>query len=237
MNGYIQSIQTLGTLDGPGIRFVLFMQGCPLRCVCCHNPETWEIGTGSVMSPEDVLSKVLKYRHYFGHNGGITVSGGEPLLQPEFVFELFSLCKNHGISTALDTSGCIMNKKIKKLLSVTDLVLLDYKMTNKDDYKKYTGASIDAVNNFLQYLEDNSINTWIRQVVIKDITDSEENALFLKELKNKYSYIQKIELLPFHKMCVSKYDELKIDFPLKNTDETSDDTIQRLYRYINSNTE
>ncbi len=232
MNGYIQSIQTLGTLDGPGVRFVLFMQGCPLRCAFCHNPETWETGCGTVMTPEEVLTRVLKYRNYFGQNGGITVSGGEPLLQPEFVYELFSLCKSHGIHTTLDTSGCILNDKIKKLLSVTDLVLLDYKMTNKQDYKKYTGASIDDVNAFLTYLNDTGINMWIRHVVIKDITDSKENALFLKNLKDKFSYIQKTELLPFHKMCSSKYDELGIEFPLKNTPETSDDTIKKLYEYI-----
>lgn len=233
MKGYINSIQTLGTLDGPGVRFVLFMQGCPLRCVCCHNPETWEYKKGTEMSVDEIIESIHRYRHYFGKDGGITVSGGEPLVQAEFIYELFKKCKASGINTAIDTSGCFMNDTVKKVLSVTDTVLLDYKMITAQDYMKYTKCSIDSVNTFLQYLQEINMNVWIRQVIIKDITDFEENVLFLKKLRDKYSCIKKIELLPFHKMCTTKYDELGIEFPLKETEETTNDRIDELYKLLN----
>ena len=232
MNGYINSIQTLGTLDGPGVRFVLFMQGCPLRCVYCHNPETWEYQKGKTMTADEVIEKVLRYKNYFGADGGITVSGGEPLVQAEFVYELFRKCRDYGINTALDTSGCFMNDTVKNVLSLTDTVLLDYKMITPEDYIRYTKCTIDSVNTFLEYLQENDMNVWLRHVVVKDITDSDENALFLKKLKEKYTCIKKIELLPFHKMCVTKYDEMGIDFPLKDVDETAHDKIEELYSLI-----
>ena len=160
MEGYINSIQTLGTLDGPGVRFVLFMQGCPLRCVCCHNPETWEYNAGTQMTAEEIIQKVLRYKNYFGKDGGITVSGGEPLVQAEFVYELLKKCKENGINTALDTSGCFMNEAVKNVLSQTDTVLLDYKMINAEAYQKYTKCSIDSVNKFLDYLQEKDKNVY-----------------------------------------------------------------------------
>ena len=138
MTGRINSIQTLGTVDGPGVRFVLFMQGCPLRCAYCHNPDTWDFSGGNEVSADEIFQKVKRYREYFGKEGGITVSGGEPTMQADFVRELFELCKKEGIHSALDTSGCVWNDKVEKLLSVTDLCLLDYKMTNNEDYLHYT---------------------------------------------------------------------------------------------------
>lgn len=234
MKARIDSIQSLGAVDGPGVRFVLFMQGCPLRCEYCHNPESWDMSGGEEMSLSEIMEKLHRYRNYFGKDGGLTVSGGEPLCQAEFVYELFKLCHYYGINTALDTSGCILNDTVKKVIAETDTVLLDYKMTNADDYKKHIGCDIEKVNEFLDYLESEKKTVWLRHVVVDGITNSDENAIFLKKLKGKYTCIKKIELLPFHKMCIEKYERLGIDFPLKDTKETSDERIQELYQIINS---
>ncbi len=232
MNGKINSIQSLGTLDGPGVRFVLFMQGCPLRCACCHNPETWSFEGGEEMTVETVLQKILACRNYFGTDGGVTVSGGEPLAQAEFVYELFSKCRQHGISTALDTSGCYMNEAVKRVISVTDTVLLDYKMTNDADYKKYVGWDIKSVHRFLEYLDAEGKCVWLRHVVIPGITSSDEDAMFIKGLKDKYSCIKKVELLPFHKLCDAKYENMNITFPLADTPEPEPERIDEMYRII-----
>jgi len=226
--GYIHSFQSLGTVDGPGIRFVVFMQGCPLRCGCCHNPDTWEIGVGQRFSPQQVLEKVLRYKSYFGVKGGITISGGEPLLQSEFCYQLFSLCKEKGVNTCLDTSGCLLNEQIKKLLSVTDRVLLDVKYTSNDLYAKHVGCSLEKVLQFLAYLNQENIPVTLRQVVIPTINDQEENILKLSSLKDKYHCVDKIELLPFKKICQIKYDDLKIEFPFKDIPTPSAELMAKL---------
>lgn len=219
VSGRIHSIQSLGTVDGPGVRFVVFLQGCPLRCSCCHNPDTWDINGGRVCSPDEIVKKALRFKEYFGTEGGITLSGGEPLIQWDFSREIFSLCKKEGINTCLDTSGCVLNDGVKKLLDVTDRVLLDIKYTNDEDYLKYVGCSIKTPLSFLQYLEDEKIPVTMRQVVIPTINDTEENFTRLENIKEKYSCIDKIELLPFRKICQSKYDEMKIKFPFEHIPE------------------
>ena len=213
MNGKVHSCQSMGTLDGPGVRFVVFMQGCNLKCGYCHNPDTQNIDGGEEMSAEEIVSKVLRYKNYFGDEGGITVSGGEPLLQAEFLFELFSLCKEKGIHTAIDTSGSILNDDVKKLLTVTDCVLLDIKMTNDDDYKKYIGTSLDKVLMFLDELEVRNIDTWIRQVIVPSVNDTKENIEKLSELIKGKACVKKVELLPFRKLCKEKYEKLGLEFP------------------------
>ena len=152
--GRIHSFQSLGTVDGPGIRSVIFMQGCPLRCICCHNPDTWDFSGGELQSVEYLVDKVLRSKTYSGNEGGVTVSGGEPLLQAEFLAELFKKLQQCGIHTALDTSGCILDENSKKLLEYTNLVLLDFKYTNSDDYFKYTKMEMYRVQEFLDYLEE-----------------------------------------------------------------------------------
>ncbi|MBQ7756947.1 MAG: pyruvate formate lyase-activating protein [Oscillospiraceae bacterium] len=232
MIGRINSIQTLGTLDGPGVRFVLFMQGCPLRCAYCHNPDTWDFNQGMEYSAEDIFQKVLRYKAYFGDTGGITVSGGEPLIQAEFVTELFTLCKENGIHTCLDTSGGMWSPKIKKLLEVTDLCLLDVKMTNAAYYEKYIGWKMEPVMTFLDKLKQMNVATWIRQVIVPDINDNYENIRKLRIIKNNNPNITKIELLPFRKLCVVKYENLGIKFPLTEYSETSKEEIDRLQAYL-----
>ncbi|MEG0805232.1 MAG: pyruvate formate-lyase-activating protein [Lachnospiraceae bacterium] len=220
MKGKIHSIQSLGTVDGPGIRFVLFLQGCPLRCGYCHNPDTWApMDYKMELTPEEVFARVLRYQTYFGKEGGLTVSGGEALLQPEFVCELFTLCKNAGISTCLDTSGCLQNQQISKVLLVTDICLLDIKMVNEEDYRKYVGTSLTKVMSFLDELEEKKIRTRIRHVVVKEFNDTLKDTQQLEALTQGYSCVEAIEYLPFHKLCMEKYEAMGIEFPFANYPE------------------
>ncbi len=238
MNGYINSVQSFGAVDGPGVRYVIFMQGCPLRCSCCHNPDTWEFSKEQEVTAEEMLSKILRFRDYFGKDGGVTVSGGEALMQCEFVTDLFTLCKKENIHTCLDTSGCILDEKVKKLLSVTDLVLLDIKYTNEEDYRNYVGCSFSDVMKFYDYLEENRISTWIRQVIIPTKTDSEENIQSLLKITDKHKdCTKKIELLPFRKICQPKYDNLGLEFPFGNIPEPSPEKIKELQAMIKNHTE
>lgn len=224
--GRIHSFQSLGTVDGPGVRFVVFMQGCPLRCKCCHNPDTWDINGGAEYTPKQILSKVLRYKEYFGKSGGITVSGGEPLLQAQFIKELFILCKENGLNTCLDTSGCVLNDAVKELLKYTDRVLLDYKYTTDDLYQQNVGCSINSVSKFLEYLNEQNIKTTLRQVIIPTLNDNEENFLALKNIVLSHKCIDKTELLPFRKICQSKYTALNIPFPLTHVDEPTSEQME-----------
>ncbi len=218
MIGKIHSIQSLGTVDGPGIRYVVFLKGCNLRCACCHNPDTFG-GEFSEMTAEEIITKAKRYKEYFKNEGGITLSGGEPLLQAEFSKKIFELAHSENINTCLDTSGSILNDSVKDLLSVCDRVLLDIKYTNNEDYLKYAGCTLDTVLEFLKFLNENNIKTTLRQVVIPTKNDSEENFLKLKKIKEAHNCVDKVELLPFKKICQVKYDNLKMVFPFKDIPE------------------
>ena len=232
MQGRIHSFQSLGTVDGPGVRAVVFMQGCPLRCICCHNPDTWSYDGGKLVDVQEIAVKIRRLRSYFGKDGGVTVSGGEPLVQSDFVSELFRVCRSEGISCALDTSGCIYNDRVDELLELCDIVLLDYKYTNDDDYISKCGCSKERVDLFLQKLEEKNKRVWIRQVIIPGITDSEESLDKLYALREKYSCIEKIELLPFRKLCIEKYKAMDIEFPLSDTPEADADALKLLMKKI-----
>lgn len=224
IKGNIHSIETCGTVDGPGIRFVIFMQGCPLRCQYCHNPDTWQTDTNKLITVDEIMQKYDGVKE-FVQSGGITVTGGEPLLQIDFVTELFKVAKAHGIHTALDTSGIIFNpenpENINKLLKYTDLVLLDIKHIDDEEHKKLTGASNKNILAFAQYLSEKQIPVWIRHVVVKDITLNEK---YLKELGKflaTLNNIKALDILPYHNMAIPKYESLGINYPLKNTPPTS----------------
>ena len=232
MIGRINSIQTLGATDGPGVRFTVFMQGCSLRCVCCHNPDTWDMECGTEIESNELVSKAIRYKEYFGQNGGVTVSGGEPLLQPEFVTEFFKCCHKEKIHTCLDTSGYVLNTAVKSLLKETDLVMLDIKYTSAEKYKLNVGCELSKVVEFLDYLESIKKPTWIRQVIIPDLNDSEIDILELKELTSKYECIKKTELLPFKRLCETKYKTLKIEFPLKDTPEPTPEKMEQLNKKL-----
>ncbi|MBE6671094.1 MAG: pyruvate formate lyase-activating protein [Ruminococcaceae bacterium] len=219
IKGKIHSIQTLGTLDGPGVRFVVFMQGCNLRCQCCHNPDTWSMDGGTEYTPEQIVEKVKRYKEYFGKEGGITFSGGEPLLQCDFVRETFKLCHENGINTCIDTSGDLLNDNVMEMLKYCDRVLLDVKYTENDLYKKYVGCSLDTVIKFLEYLNKMNIPTTLRHVVIPTKNDYFENFQKLKAITEKYKCIDYVELLPFRKICTVKYDKMGIEFPFKDIPE------------------
>ena len=229
MNGRIHSFQSLGTVDGPGVRAVVFMQGCPLRCVYCHNPDTWDREGGSEVSVDELIRKIIRLRAYFGKNGGLTVSGGEPLLQAGFVTELFKRAHAQGIHCALDTSGCIYNDEVERLLEVCDLVLLDYKFVHEEAYRRNSGCSKAQVDGFLDALQKMNKRVWIRHVVVPGLTDG-ESVDRVYALREKYSCIEKTELLPFRKLCVEKYKAMGIEFPLADTPEASAELMSALRR-------
>ena len=230
--GKISSFQTLGTLDGPGVRFVLFLQGCNLKCGCCHNPETQKISGGQEYTAEQILKKVVRYREYFGEKGGITVSGGEPLLQAEFVKELFVLCHENGINTCIDTSGSILNDAVLELLDHTDHILLDIKYTTDDKYKKYVGCGMDKPLEFLKKVNERQIPTTLRQVIIPTLNDDEDNILKLTDIAKAHKCVVKTELLPFKKLCVTKYEKLGIPFPFADIPEPKKVRMDQLNQMI-----
>ncbi len=231
MKGRINSFQSMGAVDGPGIRYVIFMQGCPLRCVYCHNPDTWSM-EGREYCVDEVCQRVLRYRSYFGAEGGVTVSGGEPLLQWEFVAELFHGLRNEGIHTALDTSGIGNPDGTRVVLKETELVLCDLKFSTEADYSNYCKGDMKQVLSFLKLTEELQIPLWIRHVVVPGLTDSKERVLQIAEMTKQFSNLEKLELLPFKKLCSVKYDNLGIPFPLADCEECSDTMIGKLYQEI-----
>lgn len=232
MTGRIHSFQSLGAVDGPGVRYVVFMQGCSLRCAYCHNPDTWSTTAGKEYTAVEVFEKIMRCKSYFAKSGGVTVSGGEPLMQWAFVSELFGLLRGAGINTALDTAGIGDIKGARAVLLNTNLVICDLKFSNESLYLSYCKGSMSAVTNFLKLTEELRVPLWIRHVVVPKITDSDENILRIAAIAKRYSNLKKIELLPFKKLCVAKYDALSINFPLRDYDECSDSTIAKLYKLI-----
>lgn len=226
--GYLHSIQTLGTVDGPGVRFVAFLQGCPLRCGCCHNPDTWATDEGTPTTPEELVEKALRYRAYWGAAGGITLSGGEPLLQAAFVEEVFALCKEHGIHTCLDTSGYTLTDRVKVVLAVTDRVLLDYKYVTDQAYRAYVGCPIAPVQEFLGYLNERGIPTTLRQVTVPTLNDTPEAVSALRDVAAAHPCVDKVELLPFRKICQVKYDQMGLSFPFSHLPEPTKEQMKAL---------
>lgn len=217
--GYIHSTESFGTVDGPGIRFVIFMQGCPMRCQYCHNPDTWEIGLGTEITADKLITQYKKNRSFY-KSGGITVTGGEPLLQIDFVTELFIKAKSENIHTCIDTSGITFNhnqayiEKLKLLLKYTDLVMLDIKHIDNVKHRKLTGHTNENILQFALFLEKNKIPVWIRHIVVEGITDNREDLIRLGEFIGKLSNLKALDVLPYHTMGVHKYKELGIPYPL-----------------------
>ena len=227
--GKIHSYESFGTVDGPGIRFVIFAQGCLLRCQYCHNPDTWSVDDPKIrISPEALLQEVLKYKVYFQKRGGVTFSGGEPLLQAEFVRDFFKLCKKENIHTALDTSGNFLNENIKELLEYTDLVLLDIKTINPELHPILTGVKLENSMKFLNYLQEINKPTWIRHVIVPTITDNVSDLRALSMYLKKYSTVEKIELLPYHSIGTFKYQALNMKYPLDGIPELSKERLAQL---------
>ena len=218
MKGYIHSLQSLGTVDGPGVRAVVFTCGCPLRCAYCHNPDTWNMADGTPTEASELHERLRRLYPYI-KRGGVTFSGGEPCMQAEFLTELASLLKADGIHLALDTSCSVMNDEVRRLIDKCDLVIADLKFTSEEDYAKYTGGSLATTIDFLDYLHSIGKEVWIRQVILPRINDTEANARRLKALLSPYSNISRVELLPFRKLCLEKYQDIGVPFPLSDTEE------------------
>lgn len=227
--GRIHSLESFGTVDGPGIRFVVFMQGCPLRCQFCHNPDTWEVNKGTEYLPQQLADEILKYKSYMEFSGGgVTFTGGEPMLQAEFILEVSKLLKQQNISVAIDTSGYVWNDQVVELLKYTDIVLLDIKNYDPAVYEKVTGVSLSPTLKLLDYLKSKQINTWLRYVLVPGLTDNIESIRALSGHLMQYPNVSRIELLGFHKMGEYKWKELGLEYKLADTKEPGRELLQEV---------
>lgn len=229
----VHSVESFGTVDGPGIRFVLFLQGCHLQCKYCHNRDTWNITGGTYKSLDEIFNKILNYKNYIYPNGGVTITGGEPLLQSKFIFELFTKLKEENIHTCIDTSGIVsLTDDVKKVLSVTDLVLLDIKHIDDEKCKNLVGKSNKLELDFARYLSDNNVNMWIRQVLIPGYTDDEQDLLKLKDFIASLKTVQKVELLPYHDMGKFKWKKLKLKYELEDVRLANSEDVERAKKIL-----
>ena len=238
MIGRIHSFESFGTVDGPGIRFVTFLQGCPLRCQYCHNPDTWLSG-GTEYSAEEVAKRILRYRNYFGEKGGATVSGGEPLLQIDFVIELFTILKANGIHTCVDTSGITFRaddeksvEKHEKLLEVADLILLDIKHIDDGAHKTLTGVSNQNTLAFAKFLSDHGKKMWIRHVLVPEKTDDDGALEKLKSFIDTLKTVEKVEVLPYHTLGEVKYEKLGYEYPLKGLEPPTKERVENARKIL-----
>jgi len=227
--GYIHSTESLGTRDGPGIRFVIFMQGCPMRCKYCHNPDTWKLCNGNKITIDELMGRIKKCKPYFSRsNGGITISGGEPTLQFEFVLELLKRCKEEGLHTAIDTSGYIDVDRFKEMLPYIDLVLLDIKQMDDAKHQELTGVSNSKTLQIVELLEKEAQPYWIRNVIVPGYTDNEVDLEKLAQFLSDKEYMEKLELLPYHNLGQHKWQELGIKYELKDVELPSEEMMERV---------
>lgn len=232
IKGRVHSFESFSTVDGPGIRFVIFLQGCPLRCKYCHNRDTREPNLGEIYTVDEVVEKVLNYKEYIAENGGVTVSGGEPLLQIEFVIELFKRLKEHNIHTALDTSGFIDVEKLKDLLKYTDLVILDLKAMDNNIHKQLIGVSNEKIFKFAKHVSNNNVPMWIRHVLVPGITDDEEHIISLKEFVQTLQNVEKLEVLGYHFLGKEKWELMGEKHPLEGVPEASEEDVARAEKIL-----
>lgn len=236
--GKISSEESMGLVDGPGIRYVVFLQGCMLRCKYCHNPETWDInGNCQLVEPQDLINKISRYKAYFGKEGGVTFSGGEPLLQPDFLIKCLTLAKDKGIHTAIDTAGKTFasSGQIEQILSLSDLVILDIKAVKEEDYKELTGQNMSSFKNFISLLNKHNKKLWLRQVIVPNLNDTQENIENLSDFieKNfKKDNILKIELLPYKSIGVHKYKTLGLNYRLEGVEDMNEDKCKNLEKQL-----
>lgn len=230
MVGKIHSFESFGTVDGPGIRFVIFFKGCPLRCLYCHNPDTWTFENSQEYSVDEVIAKSMKYKNYWGDKGGITLTGGEPLLQIDFITELLKKYKELGINTALDTSGALFEiveqSKFDELIKYVDLFLLDIKHIDNNEHIKLTGKSNQNILKFARYLSDNNKDMWIRHVIVPGINLDKDYLIRTKKFIDSLKTVKKIEILPYHTLGINKYSKLGLEYKLKDTRVPTKDEIK-----------
>lgn len=239
MKGYVHSTESFGTVDGPGVRFVVFVQGCPMRCLYCHNPDTWEMNTGEQMDTDDIIAAYKRNEMFYTNGGGITVTGGEPLMQVDFVTELFTKAKENNIHTCLDTSGIAYNEnntafieKLDKLMAVTDLIMLDIKHIQPEKHQKLTSQPNEQILKFAEYTAKKDVPLWIRHVVVPGITDNEDDLFQLGYFIGGLSNLKALDVLPYHTMGKPKYEKLGMEYPLKDTPAMEKATAMELKKHI-----
>lgn len=234
MKAYVHSYESLAGVDGDGLRYAVFLSGCPLRCIFCHNPDTWETNAGQEITPEALVKKVTRYTPYFKNGGGVTFSGGEPLLQAEFIAECAPQLKSAGISYVIDTSGAVaLTDSVKRALLGAESILLDIKFPTDEEYVRYTGLGFSKTKAVLDFLEANGKRVTIRTVIIPGINDTEEKISEYAKLLMPYKSIEKYELLPFHTLGFFKYEALGTENRLKNTEAMSKSRCDELQKYLN----
>lgn len=233
VSGRVHSLETFGLVDGPGVRFVVFLQGCRMRCQYCHNPETWERSGGEVWTAKELFQRAWRYRNYWKKNGGITVSGGEPLLQIDFLLEFFALAKEKGIHTALDTAGNPFTfeepffGKFQRLMELTDLVLLDVKHTSPERHKALTGWGNENILRMARYLDEIGKPMWVRRVLVPGLTDEEEELYALHSLLDELHNVERVEVLPYHTLGLFKWENLGIPYPLEGVRTPTGEEVAR----------
>ena len=235
MIGYIHSIETFGTVDGPGVRFVVFLKGCPMRCIYCHNPDTWSMENATAMTSEEILTKYAKNASFY-KNGGITITGGEPLMQLDFVIDLFKKAKENNIHTCLDTSGILFNEnelsKYEELVKVTDLVMLDIKHIDNIKHKEITGQENKSILNFARFLDQHNIQMYIRHVVVDTYTTNENDLFELGRFIGSLKNVKALDVLPFHNLGKVKYEKLGLPYKLKDMEDLSKEKAQIAKNHI-----
>ena len=230
--GYIHSLESFGSVDGPGVRYVIFLSGCAMRCQFCHNPDTWNMQTGTPYTADELLEKALRYRSYWGSKGGITVSGGEPLLQIDFLLELFTKAKEKGVHTTLDTCGNPFTReepffsKFEKLMEVTDLVMLDIKHMDEEQHVLLTGQKNDNILDMAKYLSDTGKSMWIRHVLVPERSDRDDYLWKLHDFIEQLDHVERVEVLPYHTLGVYKWKELGIPYGLEGIEPPTQERIQ-----------
>lgn len=237
-DGYIHSIESFGAVDGPGMRYIVFTAGCPLRCAFCHNPDTWNMAEGKKMSPEEILEDALKDRAYWGTKGGITVSGGEPLMQLDFLLDLFTLAKKEGVNTCIDTSGGPFTKegewfkKFQELMKVTDILLMDIKHIDPAEHEKLTGRPNANIIEMFRYLDEIKKPIWIRHVLVPGISDKDEYLERTRDFIRSLGNVERVEILPYHTLGIAKYKELGIPYRLEGTPMPSQERVENARRIL-----
>lgn len=232
MKGYIHSFETFGTVDGPGIRFVLFLKGCPMRCLYCHNPDTWTMDGATLMEPTEIVNEVKKYRNYY-KNGGVTISGGEPLLQMDFLIELVKELKKEQFHVAIDTSGITFDdkneesmRKFDELIKYVDLFMLDIKHVDEKEHIKLTSHSNSHIKSFAHYLDSHGKTMWIRHVLVPGITTKEDSLQRTRDFIRTLKHVERVEVLPYHTLGVSKYEKLGLEYKLKGVEPPTKEQIE-----------
>ena len=240
ITGRIHSTESFGSVDGPGVRFVVFLQGCRMRCQFCHNPDTWKMDGGEVKTADELLAQALRYKSYWKKGGGITVSGGEPLLQIDFLIDFFKKAKAKGINTTLDTSGNPFTRKepffskFKELMEVTDLVMLDIKQINEEQHKILTGWTKTNILDMARYLSEINKPMWIRHVLVPGGSDNDEQLKKLDQFIKSLNNVDRVEVLPYHSLGEYKWEELGMDYPLKGVDPPTKDRIENANKLLHT---